>query len=156
MAPRGVGGCAKPWKRARVEVRNFGVWPLGPQPAERGAFWASQGGCMRHKGNATSPAQPMAPASSQGGLPAEVSASMPLRNSTAMRPVVLHIVAECIYRACKSKPETRFEMHFKQGHKQAAQLGRFNPLQLFNPSHPAQSQGSRFRHIAPDGIRQEK
>ena len=36
MAPREVDGCNKLWRRAGAEVQKFGVWPLGPQPAERG------------------------------------------------------------------------------------------------------------------------
>ena len=43
MTPREVYGCAKPWQRAGTEVRNFGVWSLGPQPAERGVFGPKKG-----------------------------------------------------------------------------------------------------------------
>ena len=62
MAPREVDGCAKLWKRAGAEVRNFGVWPLGPQPAERGVFGHNEGVACGARGTVTNPAQPMAPA----------------------------------------------------------------------------------------------
>ena len=43
MAPREVDGCNKLWKRAGAEVSNFGMWALGPQPAERGVFGHNKG-----------------------------------------------------------------------------------------------------------------
>ena len=43
MAPREVYRCAKLWKRAGAGVQIFGVWPLGPQPAERGFFGHNKG-----------------------------------------------------------------------------------------------------------------
>ena len=43
------------------------------------------------------------------------------QHSNAVDCSTLYIVAERIYQACKPKPETRFEMYFKQGHKQATQ-----------------------------------
>ena len=46
MAPKEVNGCVKLWKRAGAEVPNFGVWPLGPQPAERGVFGHNKGVAM--------------------------------------------------------------------------------------------------------------
>ena len=62
MAPREVYGCAKLWQRAGAEVRNFGMWPLGPQPAERGVFGHNEGVACGARETVTSPAQPMAPA----------------------------------------------------------------------------------------------
>ena len=62
MASREVDGCAKLWKRAGAEVRNFGVWPLGPQPAERGVLGHNEGVACGARGTVTNPAQPMAPA----------------------------------------------------------------------------------------------
>ena len=62
MAPREVYGCAKLWERAGAEVQNFGVWPLGPQPAERGVFGHNEGVACGARGTVTNPAQPMAPA----------------------------------------------------------------------------------------------
>ena len=62
MALREVYGCAKLWQRAGAEVRNFGVWPLGPQPAEGGVFGHNEGVASGARGTVTNPAQPMAPA----------------------------------------------------------------------------------------------
>ena len=62
MAPREVDGCAKLWKRAGAEVRNFSVWPLGPQPAERGVFGLNKGVACGARETVTNPARPMAPA----------------------------------------------------------------------------------------------
>ena len=62
MAPREVDGCAKFWKRAGAEVRNFGVWALGPQPAERGVFGHNKGVACGARETVANPAQPMAPA----------------------------------------------------------------------------------------------
>ena len=62
MVPREVYGCAKLWERARAEVQNFGVWPLGPQPAERGVLGHNEGVACGARGTVTNPAQPMAPA----------------------------------------------------------------------------------------------
>ena len=61
MAPREVDGCAKLWKRAEAEVRNFGVWPLGPQPAERGVLGHNEGVACGARGTVTNPAQPWPP-----------------------------------------------------------------------------------------------
>ena len=61
MAPREVYGCAKLWERAGAEVRNFGVWPLGPQPAERGVFRHKKQVACGARETVTNPAQPMAP-----------------------------------------------------------------------------------------------
>ena len=36
VAPREVHGCSQFWKRAGSEFPAFGVWPLGPQPADAG------------------------------------------------------------------------------------------------------------------------
>ena len=60
MAPREVDGCAKLWKRAGAEVRNFSVWPLGPQPAERGVFGHNEGVACGSRETVTNPSQPMA------------------------------------------------------------------------------------------------
>ena len=38
------------------------VWPLGPQPAERGVFGHNEGVACGARGTVTNPAQPMAPA----------------------------------------------------------------------------------------------
>ena len=62
MAPMEVYGCAKLWQRAGAEVRNFGVWRLGPQPAERGVFGHNEGVACGAREIVTNPAQPMAPA----------------------------------------------------------------------------------------------
>ena len=62
MPPREVDGCAKLWKRAGAEVRIFGVWPLGPQPAERGFLGHNKGVACGARETVTNPAQPMAPA----------------------------------------------------------------------------------------------
>ena len=61
MAPREVDGCAKLRKRAGAEVRNFSVWPLGPQPAERGVFGHNEGVACGARETVTNPARPMAP-----------------------------------------------------------------------------------------------
>ena len=47
-----VYGCTQLWKRAGVEVLNFGMWPLSLQLAERGVSGHNEGqGSMQHKGN---------------------------------------------------------------------------------------------------------
>ena len=62
MAPREVYGCAKLWERAEAEVRKFGVWPLGPQPAERGVLGLNKGVACGARETVTISARPMAPA----------------------------------------------------------------------------------------------
>ena len=61
MAPRGVDGCNKLWKRAGAKVQIFGVWPLGPQSAERGVSGHNKGVPCSTRETVTNPAQPMAP-----------------------------------------------------------------------------------------------
>ena len=56
MAPREVYRCAKLWNRAGAEVRNFGVWPLGPQPAERFFFGHNKGVACGAREHVTNPA----------------------------------------------------------------------------------------------------
>ena len=48
-APREVHGCSQFWQRAGSELPLFGMWPLGPRPADSGA-WGHTEGSMRHKG----------------------------------------------------------------------------------------------------------
>ena len=62
MAPREAYGCAKLSQRAGAEVRNFGVWALGPQPAERGFLGHNKGVACGARETVTNPAQLMAPA----------------------------------------------------------------------------------------------
>ena len=57
MAPREVYGCTKLWRRAGAEVQNFGVWPLGPQPAERGSSGHNKGVPCGARETVTSPAE---------------------------------------------------------------------------------------------------
>ena len=61
MALREVYGCAKLWQRAGAEVRNFSVWPLGPQPAKRGVFGHNKGVACGARGTVTKTAHPMVP-----------------------------------------------------------------------------------------------
>ena len=68
MAPREVYGCTQLWKRAEAEVKNFGVWPLGLQPAERGVSGHNKGVACGARETVTNPAQPHGPRGSQGPL----------------------------------------------------------------------------------------
>ena len=77
MAPGEVDGGAKLWKRAGAEVQNFSVWPLGPEPAERGRFGAQQGGCMRRKRNRHQPGSAHGPRGSQS--PVDIPCGHPRR-----------------------------------------------------------------------------
>ena len=64
MAPREVDGCAINLgnEPGLHEVRNFGVWHLGPQLAERGVFGHKKGAACSTKETVTNLAEPMAPA----------------------------------------------------------------------------------------------
>ena len=62
VAPREVYGCSQFWKRAGAEFLAFGVWLLGPQPADSGAWGHSVGVPCGARGAAANPAWPMAPA----------------------------------------------------------------------------------------------
>jgi len=55
VPPREVHGCSQFWKRAGSEFPAFGVWPLGPQPADSGVLGAQRGGPVRRKGNRRNP-----------------------------------------------------------------------------------------------------
>ena len=98
MATREVDGCAKLWKQAWAEVRNFSVRPLGPQPAERRAFGLDKGGCMQYKGDHHQPSSAHTSRGSQGPLgippghpqePARNRGSRPLQSSSTNFALVL-------------------------------------------------------------------
>ena len=46
---------------------DFGVWPLGPQPAERGVFGHNKEGVCGARGTVTNLAQPLVPAGAYEG-----------------------------------------------------------------------------------------
>ena len=86
MAPREVDGCAKPWKRAGAEVQKFGVWPLGPQPVERGVFGLNKGVACGARETVTNPARPMAPA-----VPSVTNTEAPSGGEVGQHPGITRI-----------------------------------------------------------------